>query len=92
MRRFVQAIYDHTVPGGVWINSDVCGPDGRDVPVLLRLSTSDGVALSPRRDVAALSTRARLDRFAADFAFPFSVPRRWATTPCGCPSATRWTT
>ena len=71
VRRFVQAVYDHTVPGGVWINSDVCGPDGRDVPVLLRLSTSDGVASSPS-DVAALSTRARLDRFAADFAFPFS--------------------
>jgi SAM-dependent methyltransferase len=70
VRQFVQAVYDHTVPGGVWINSDVCGPDGRDVPVLLRLSTSDGVDSSP--DVAALSTRARLDRFATDFAFPFS--------------------
>jgi SAM-dependent methyltransferase len=69
VRRFVQAVYDHTVPDGVWINSDVCGPDGRDVPVLLRLSTSDGVTSAP--DVAALSTRARLDRFAADFAFPF---------------------
>jgi SAM-dependent methyltransferase len=36
LREFVQAIYDHTVPGGVWINSDVCGPDGRDRSVLLR--------------------------------------------------------
>ena len=36
----------------------------------MRLSTSDGSASSP--DVAALSTRARFDRFAADFAFPFS--------------------
>jgi SAM-dependent methyltransferase len=55
LRRFVQAVYDHTVPGGVWLNSDVCGPDGRDKPVLMRLV--DGLSL--------------FRRFAADFAFPF---------------------
>ncbi|MFY1651894.1 class I SAM-dependent methyltransferase [Solwaraspora sp. WMMB762] len=84
VRRFVQAIYDHTVPGGVWINSDVCGPDGADRPVRLRLSTADGanpaqprtdLAVAPPAEVAAylrgLSTRARLDQFAVDFAFPF---------------------
>lgn len=84
VRRFVQAIYDHTVPGGVWINSDVCGPDGADRPVRLRLSTTDGAnPARPRDDLAAappgevasylrgLSTRARLDQFAVDFAFPF---------------------
>ncbi|MFY1698334.1 class I SAM-dependent methyltransferase [Solwaraspora sp. WMMA2101] len=84
VRRFVQAIYDHTVPGGVWINSDVCGPDGGDRPVRLRLSTADGanppgprtdLADGPASEVAAyvrgLSTRARLDQFAVDFAFPF---------------------
>jgi hypothetical protein len=77
LRRFAQAIYDHTVPGGVWVNSDVCGPDDPSRALLLSLSTSDGVAASP--DVAALSSRARLDRFAADVAFPFSykpVPDR----------------
>jgi hypothetical protein len=84
LRRFAQAIYDHTVPGGVWINSDVCGPDGRDRFVLLRLSDSDGAnPASPRRDleslppqevadyVGGLSTRARLDQFAVDYRFPF---------------------
>ncbi|MDG4764313.1 class I SAM-dependent methyltransferase [Solwaraspora sp. WMMD406] len=83
VRRFVQAIYDHTVPGGVWINSDVCGPDGRDRPVLLDLCRTDGAnPAAPRTDLAALpaarvaqhvrvlSTRARLDQFAVDFAFP----------------------
>lgn len=27
LRRFARTIADHTAPGGVWINSDVCGPD-----------------------------------------------------------------
>ena len=88
MRRFVQAIYDHTVPGGVWINSDVCGPDGRDrCRVLLATACPHPRPACACRDagvVAALSTRARLDQFAADFAFPFAVRGRWATTPCGC--------
>lgn len=84
LRRFASAIYDHTAPGGVWINSDVCGPDGRDRPVVLRLDRTDGDnPPSPRRDldqlpapevaayVSGLSTRARLDQFAADYRFPF---------------------
>ncbi|WP_239153334.1 class I SAM-dependent methyltransferase [Virgisporangium aliadipatigenens] len=85
LRRFAEAIYAHTVPGGIWINSDVCGPDGRDVPVRLRLADSDGRNPERPRDdlarlgpaaageyVAGLSTRARLDQFAVDFAFPFA--------------------
>ncbi|WP_306204130.1 class I SAM-dependent methyltransferase [Actinoplanes sp. RD1] len=84
LRAFAQAIYDHTAPGGVWINSDVCGPDGRDRPVHLTLRADDGLSLPVRHDlaeldsaevashVAGLSTRARLDQFAADYAFPFS--------------------
>lgn len=85
LRRFAQAIYDHTTPGGVWINSDVCGPDGRDLRVVLRLERSDGAnPAGPRRDLAArpraeikeyvegLSTRARLDQFAVDYAFPLA--------------------
>lgn len=84
VRRFVEAIYQHTVPGGVWINSDVCGPDERDRPVLLRLRDDDGAnPAQPRRDlaqlprtavadwVAGLSTRARFDQFAIDFRFPY---------------------
>jgi SAM-dependent methyltransferase len=86
LRAFAQAIYDHTVPGGVWINSDVCGPDGRDRPVVLDLSRDDGanpasvredLSEVPREEAAAyvagLSTRARLDQFARDFQFPFSA-------------------
>jgi SAM-dependent methyltransferase len=81
---FVRRIHAHTVPGGVWINSDVCGPDDRQRPVILRLASDDGDnPASPRRDLAelsaaevrryvgGLSTRARLDQFAVDFAFPF---------------------
>jgi SAM-dependent methyltransferase len=90
LRKFAQAIYDHTAPGGVWINSDVCGPDGRDRPVRLILDRTDGEnPATVRRDLAhltteeiasyvgGLSTRARLDQFAVDFRFPFSY------TPAG---------
>lgn len=83
--RLARQIHDHTVPGGVWINSDVCGPDDPRRPVILQLSTDDGDnPPSPRHDlgdltasevrqyVGSLSTRARLDQFAADFAFPFT--------------------
>ncbi|GAA1407043.1 class I SAM-dependent methyltransferase [Catellatospora coxensis] len=82
LRAFAQAIYEHTVPGGVWINSDVCGPDERDRQVLLRLERGDGANPDrPRTDlaglpsaqvaayVAGLSTRARFDQFTVDFAF-----------------------
>ncbi|WP_232234453.1 class I SAM-dependent methyltransferase [Actinoplanes sp. N902-109] len=84
LRAFAQAIYDHTAPGGVWINSDVCGPDNRERTVRLTLSTTDGdnpgavrpeLASLPAEAVAAhvggLSTRARLDQFAVDYRFPF---------------------
>jgi SAM-dependent methyltransferase len=113
LRAFAEAIYEHTVPGGVWINSDVCGPDARDRRVRLTLQgappspprpttpaplppptatlAEPGLAVAPvpaprstgappplgglsREEIAALveelPTRARLDRFAADFHFP----------------------
>jgi len=63
LRAFAEAIYAHTVPGGVWINSDVCGPTGKNRTVHLRLSTVD--------NVGGMSTRARLDEFARDYRFPF---------------------
>ena len=85
LREFGQMIYDHTAPGGVWINSDVCGPDGGDCQVGLRLTLHDGCnPPTPRRDLAilpaavvtayvtSLSTRARLDQFAVDYQFPFA--------------------
>jgi hypothetical protein len=64
----------------VWINSDVCGPDDKDRPVLLRLEGSPAPARTdlaslPPSEVAAyvdgLSTRARFDQFAVDYRFPF---------------------
>ncbi|MFD0586102.1 hypothetical protein [Dactylosporangium darangshiense] len=91
LRAFAEAIYEHTVPGGVWINSDVCGPDGRDRRVRLTLQGAPPTIAGPsdvagsaaaiasldgltRDEIAALveslPTRARLDRFAADFHFP----------------------
>jgi hypothetical protein len=83
MRAFAQAIYDQTTPGGVWINSDVCGPDDRDRRVRLRLSTEDGANPAGVREdlatrtpaevaryVGGLSTRARFDQFVIDYRFP----------------------
>ncbi|WP_246002479.1 class I SAM-dependent methyltransferase [Allorhizocola rhizosphaerae] len=85
LQEFIGAIYSHTVPGGVWINSDVCGPDDLDRPVILRLARDDGLnPPTPRHDlsrlptpevaayVGALSTRARLDQFAVDCRFPLA--------------------
>ncbi len=69
IRAFAQAIYDQTIPGGVWVNSDVCGPDDSDRIVRLKLRTDDGAERA--EDVAALSTRARFDQFVADYRFPF---------------------
>ncbi|WP_245908790.1 class I SAM-dependent methyltransferase [Pseudosporangium ferrugineum] len=83
--QFARRIHAHTVPGGVWINSDVCGPGDPQRPVLLRLTRDDGANPSVARTdladlppsevktyVESLSTRARLDQFAVDFAFPFT--------------------
>ncbi|XVV15289.1 class I SAM-dependent methyltransferase [Actinoplanes sp. CA-131856] len=75
---FARRIFEHTAPGGVWINSDVCGPEDPRREVLLRLTRDDGdnpasvVAEPSKTYMESLSTRARLDQFAADFAFPFS--------------------
>ncbi|HEY3561122.1 MAG TPA: class I SAM-dependent methyltransferase [Kribbella sp.] len=77
VQRFADALYAHTAPNGVWINSDVCGPDEPDRPVVLRLDDSDGInpddvsslqALDdPAAYVGKLSTRARFFQFAHDF-------------------------
>lgn len=62
--RFAEAIHTHTAPGGVWINSDVCGPAEPDRQVVLHLESEDGVQEGATRD---LSTRAKFFRFARDF-------------------------
>ncbi|GID96202.1 class I SAM-dependent methyltransferase [Amorphoplanes digitatis] len=100
MRRFVQAIYDQTAPGGVWINSDVCGPDDRDRQVRLRLRTDDGgnppgvredlAGLAPRAVadyVGGLSTRARFDQFTVDYRFGFDYRAEGDTITLGLADA-----
>jgi SAM-dependent methyltransferase len=81
LRLLATRVLAHTAPGGVWVNSDVAGPADPGREVLLTLSTADGE--NPGRvrtdlaDLGAgecaayverLSTRARLDQFAHDFA------------------------
>lgn len=61
---FCRRAYAMLRPGGVWINYDVVGPDGRDDPVLVRFATGDG---SDAGALAELSSRARFTRFAEDF-------------------------
>lgn len=80
LRTFAETVYRHTVPGGVWVNSDVLGPADAGAEVLLKLRTDDGDNPSqPRQDLATLSaeevtayvgglsTRSRLEQFALDF-------------------------
>ena len=80
IERLARRVLEHTVPGGVWINSDVAGPDEPDRPVHLTLITTDGdnpaqvrtdladlPAGQAHDHVARLSTRARLDQFVHDF-------------------------
>lgn len=89
LRAFARTIHDHTAPGGVWINSDVLGPEdgGRQVRLLLtregvRSAPVDLAALDPVVRTAhldALDGRSLLDQFAVDFrrgtgrAFPYEV-------------------
>ncbi len=73
--RFVGEIADQTAPGGVWINSDVCGPDDPERRVLLRFA--DGDVRTPAVELTggpgdaatleALPYGARVAQFAQDF-------------------------
>ncbi|WP_433164875.1 class I SAM-dependent methyltransferase [Kribbella sp. CA-247076] len=93
VQRFADALFAHTAPGGVWINSDVCGPAEPDRPVVLRLDDSDGVnpdavteleALDdPAAYVGRLSTRARFFQFAHDFRRNARVPFGYDVRPDG---------
>ncbi|SCX55423.1 hypothetical protein SAMN03159343_3271 [Klenkia marina] len=84
LERLAEQIAAQTAPGGVWINSDVCGPAGGDRLVRLRLRTDDGARPAGPVDLAALpdpqahleglSTRARFDQFAVDFRRGAGVP------------------
>ncbi len=89
VQRFADALFAHTAPGGVWINSDVCGPGEPERTVVLELDDSDGVnpddagragvaGRSPAAYVGRLSTRARFFQFAQDFRRNASVPFEYA--------------
>ncbi|MEV6411740.1 class I SAM-dependent methyltransferase [Kribbella sp. NPDC051718] len=84
VQRFADALYAHTAPGGVWVNSDVCGPGEPERSVVLALDDSDGsnpgqpaeleALLDPAAYISGLSTRARFFQFAQDFRRNASVP------------------
>lgn len=77
LQTLITALFKQTVPGGVWINSDVCGPEDRDREVLLRFR-EPGLDHRPR-DLEQLSSdevksylerlvpAARFRQFAQDF-------------------------
>ena len=79
LRSLADVLYRQTAPGGVWINSDVCGPDDPDRPVALHLRRDDGIDTTAARGLEGLSavevndyvesrsTRARFFQFAQDF-------------------------
>lgn len=78
LEAFADTVYRQTAPGGVWINSDVCGPSAKDREVILRLEDEEGENPEGPRDlgglsgedvrayVESLSTRARFVQFAHD--------------------------
>lgn len=84
LRTFADTIARHTAPGGVWINSDVCGPDepGRLVRLTfhqpgLRHPTVDLTAMpaaAVHDHLAALNPAQRFGQFAVDFRRNSAVP------------------
>lgn len=77
LQLLASAIAEHTAPGGVWINSDVCGPAEPDQLVHLvfhnpglRMEICDLAAMSAdqvQRHLELLSPAERFPQFAADF-------------------------
>ena len=89
LRAFAGAIADHTMPGGVWINSDVCGP--ADADRLVRLRMRDGDVTTPARELSgsndeiagyldALPVGSRVAQFAQDFTTLSGTP--WEYEVC----------
>lgn len=77
LKAFIKRMYDITVPGGVYINYDVVGPNDKDKIVYALLNDSDGENpenVHPDIELDALpeflknlSTKARFRRFIVDF-------------------------
>lgn len=87
LRRLADAVFRHTVPGGVWVNSDVSGPDDPDRVVALELNMTDGHHVTRARDdlgslapaeaqayLEPLSTWSRFHQFAREFRAHANVP------------------
>jgi SAM-dependent methyltransferase len=78
LERLISGVFQQTAPGGVWINSDVCGPERRDELMLLHFREAgldhpirDFENVSPVEAEAyleGLTPAARLPQFAHDFA------------------------
>ena len=63
--QFIRNRYDELLPGGIWINRDVIGPEEKDRMILMDLSKNDG---SPELDgLHGLSTFDLFKQFAEDF-------------------------
>lgn len=77
LQAFLQRVYEQTALGGVYINSDVVGPENKGRKVLMKLNNQDGrtesweeIAANPRvgKDhLETLSTLGRFRRFSRDF-------------------------
>ncbi len=75
--KFIKNRYDEMVPGGVWINRDVVGPENKEEIVLMKLNRADGrnedfeKEFSDRNQLMdylnGLSTHGRFKRFVLDF-------------------------
>lgn len=78
LKDFIAKIHSMLQPGGIYINSDVVGPDNGDEAVLMQLTKDDGINPETpheefastddlRRYLESLSTYSRFMRFANDF-------------------------
>ena len=77
LEKFVRHMYDMLEPGGVYINYDVVGPNGKDDEVYVRFTEDDGKNPADISNeltghelsvwLSGLSTLARFRRFAQDF-------------------------
>jgi hypothetical protein len=70
--QFISNRYEELVPGGIWINRDVIGPENKDLLVDIVLNSEDGNNPSVKSELlgdglAGFSTAARFQRFCLDF-------------------------
>lgn len=88
---FIRNRYNELVPGGVWINRDVVGPENKDEIILLWLNEEDGENNLPMPEnpttqtlaawLGKLSTMALFRQFAKDFRHQegFQLPHEWVS-------------